>query len=143
MAQWFEHCDINLQIVGLNLAHICYKDYVSQSSHPGIPTATSREAKQLDSCRLCTYRISLEVNHLKYTRGRSMTYLVVQLVTDLQYMNSNPGLAMSERCFFYQFASLSREVARPIYNTMCTKVAVKQQPLYFYLIYIRFILMYI
>ena len=38
-----------------------------------------------------------------------------------------------QKCFIFHFASLPLEVARPIQPTMCTKVAVKQQHLQFYM----------
>jgi len=40
-----------------------------------------------------------------------------------------PGRAMSEGFFIFHFASLPLEIARLIYPTLCTKVAVKQQHL--------------
>ena len=36
-------------------------------------------------------------------------------------------MGISEECFIFDLASLPLEVARPIYPTMCTKVAVKRQ----------------
>ena len=41
--------------------------------------------------------------------------------------SSNLGVSISEGCFIFHFASLLLEVARPIWPTMCTKVAVKHQ----------------
>ena len=51
---------------------------------------------------------------------------VVCWTTDHYHPCSNLGLDVSEGCFVFDFASLPLEVARPIYPTMCTKVAVKQ-----------------
>ena len=48
-------------------------------------------------------------------------------ITDHYHFSSNLGVGISEGCFIFDFASLHLEVARPIYPTMCAKVAVKHQ----------------
>ena len=47
--------------------------------------------------------------------------------TDHYHRCSNLGVGISEGCFTGDFASLHLKVARPIYPTVCTKVAAKHQ----------------
>ena len=58
----------------------------------------------------------------------SIVKQVARLATNLNRLNSNLGVAMSEGCFIFDFPSLPLEVGRPIKPTPCTKVAVKHQP---------------
>ena len=46
--------------------------------------------------------------------GRLRGLTVACWTTDHYHPCSNPGVAMSEGCFIFDFASLSLEVARPI-----------------------------
>jgi len=48
-------------------------------------------------------------------------------ITDHHHPCLKLGMGISEGCFIFDFTSLPLEVARPIYPTMCTKVAVKHQ----------------
>ena len=59
--------------------------------------------------------------------GRLRGLAVACWTTDHYHMSSNLGVGISEGCFIFDFTSLPSEVARPIYPTMCTKVAVKHQ----------------
>ena len=60
-------------------------------------------------------------------RGRLHGLAVACWTTDHYHACSNPGVGISEGCFVFRFVSLSLEIARSIWPTMCTNVAVKHQ----------------
>ena len=60
-------------------------------------------------------------------RGRLRGLTVACWITDHYHPCSNLGAAISERCFIFDFASLTLVVVRPIWPIMCTNVAVKHQ----------------
>ena len=49
------------------------------------------------------------------------------LTIDHYHPCSNSGVGISEGCLIFHFVSLPLEVLRPIWPTLCTKVAVKHQ----------------
>jgi len=46
-------------------------------------------------------------------------------ITDHYHLSLNLDVGISERCLSFHFVSLPLEVARPIYPTMCTNLAVQ------------------
>jgi len=60
--------------------------------------------------------------------GRLHGLAVACWTTDHYHLCSNLGVGISEGCFIFDFASLPLEVARPIWPTLRTKVAIKHQP---------------
>ena len=61
--------------------------------------------------------------------GRLGGQAVACWTADHYHPCSNLGVGISESCFIFDFTSLPLEVARPIWPTVCTKVAIKHQRL--------------
>ena len=59
--------------------------------------------------------------------GASAVKLIARWITDHYHPSSKLDVAISKGCFYFEFASLPSEVARPISPTTCTKVAVNHQ----------------